>query len=411
MKIIYFSPYFPPEKTAGGHLVLDLLEGFAKQGWDVAVYTPTPTRGVSEEERTAYQKKRMEMLFGGKVIVHRIPLYREGTRFSARAIRFFVFSFQCLMMGIFSSADVIFTGSVPPSQGIVVSLLHKITKKKIVYNPQDLFPDSMINANMTTENSLAVRVWRKIECDSYRHADLIITIAEDMKKTILTRCADPTKVHVVRNWIDVAEIRPVPREQNRLFDDLGLSRDCFYVTYAGNLGKVQGIDTIIEAAEQLIDHPAIHFVIIGNGSEEKRIQAILQERKMRNVSMFPLLSADRIAEVYSLGDLSIVSCKSGTGKAGMPSKLVSILAAGTGVVASFDRGGELETVLAEARCGLCVDAGNAADLAQTILRLSLDREETKRLGISARRYAEQVFSKQEGVGKYTSLLQQLTSNT
>ena len=51
MRLTYLVQYFPPEQASGLQLVEDLLEGFAKHGWDVNLYTPTPTRGVTAQQR------------------------------------------------------------------------------------------------------------------------------------------------------------------------------------------------------------------------------------------------------------------------------------------------------------------------------------------------------------------------
>ena len=72
---------------------------------------------------------------------------------------------------------------------------------------------------------------------TYRHADVIITISDDMKENVLRKGVPPEKVAVVRNWIDIDKVKPVAREDNRLFDELNLPREQFYVVYAGNLGR------------------------------------------------------------------------------------------------------------------------------------------------------------------------------
>ncbi len=77
MRIVYLVQYFPPEQASGLQLVEDLLEGFAKRGWDVDLFTPTPTRGVTSEVRKEYSKRRIEKKYDGKLTIHRMHLY-EG---------------------------------------------------------------------------------------------------------------------------------------------------------------------------------------------------------------------------------------------------------------------------------------------------------------------------------------------
>ena len=405
MHLLYFVQYFPPEKASGLPIVTDMIEGFAEHGWDVDVYIPTPTRGVTDEVRSEYAKKRKEVLCNGKLTIHRMHLYREGTRMLQRTIRYSIFSLQCLVRGLFLPADAIFTGGGPPTQGIIGGLIHKWTKKKFIFNPQDLFPDSLVIAGQATEESKVVKLGRKMERFAYKNADVIITITEDMAENIRTKTEDKNKVHVIRNWIDTEKTVPIERSKNTLFDELGLSRDNFYVTYAGNIGMMQGIETIVDAAEKLQAEEDIQFIIFGNGSEEESIKKRIKDKRLTNIQLYSLQSLERVSEVYSLGDISIIPCKPGTGSAGMPSKTWTIMATGTAIIGSFDTGGELDKTLREAGCGYCVEAGDSSKLAETIKELHANPDKVSQMGSNARKYAEENVSKSKAVGQYIKIIE------
>ena len=66
---------------------------------------------------------------------------------------------------------------------------------------------------------------------------------------------------------------------------------------------------------------------------------------------------ERVSEVYSMADISIISCTPGTGGSGMPSKTWTIMAAGIPIIASFDMPSEMERTIEEAGCGFCTRAG------------------------------------------------------
>lgn len=398
MRLIYFVQYFWPEKASGMQLVEDLLEGFAAQGWYVDLYTPTPTRGVTKEQRKAYAKMRIEKKCGGKVTIHRMHLYGEGRNFIARAFRYFIFSIECFWKAITVPANFIFTGSGPPTQGVIVGLAKIVSGKKFIYNLQDIFPDSLVTAGICSEKSPLMKVGRWMERFTYRHADVIITISDDMKDNVLRKGVPPEKVAVVRNWIDTDKVKPVTREENRLFDELNLPREQFYVVYAGNLGRVQGVEVIVEAARLLKDHLDIQFVIFGNGSEEESIKKLSAD--LSNLSIFDLQSIERVSEVYSMGDVAIIPCKPGTGGSGMPSKTWTIMATGTPIIASFDLGGEMEQIMREADCGFCAEAGNAEKLSDAILELYDDFERKVKMGLDARNYVEEYACKETCVRQY-----------
>ena len=406
MKLVYLVQYFSPEKASGLQLVEDLLEGFSAHGWKTDVFTPTPTRGVTDEQRKEYARKRVEVKYDGRLTIHRMHLYREGKGFVGRAIRYLLFSIECFWKAATVPADFIFTGSGPPTQGVVVGLAKKVSGKKVIYNLQDIFPDSLVTSGICGENSL-MKIGHAMENFTYRNADHIITITDDMKANIIKKGVPEDKISVVRNWIDTDKVKHISREDNLLFDELKLPRDGFYVVYAGNLGKVQGVDVILKTASLMKNYRDIKFVIFGNGSEEENLKKIVNDKHLDNVLMLPLQPIERASEVYSMADVSIISCTPGTGGSGMPSKTWTIMAAGVPIIASFDMPSEMERTIEEAECGFCTRAGDENELTEKIIRVFGDSRLKKCLGQNARRYAEKNVSKAEAVEKYIKSIERL----
>lgn len=407
MKLVYLVQYFSPEKASGLQLVEDLLEGFSAHGWKTDLFTPTPTRGVTDEQRKEYARKRVEVKYDGKLTIHRMHLYREGKGFVGRAIRYVLFSIECFWKATTVPADFIFTGSGPPTQGVVVGLAKKVSGKKVIYNLQDIFPDSLVTSGICGENSFLMKIGHAMENFTYRNADHIITITDDMKANIVKKGVPEDKISVVRNWIDTDKVKHVPRESNILFDELKLSRDSFNVVYAGNLGKVQGVDVILKAASLMKDYKDIKFVIFGNGSEEENLKEIVNDKHLDNVLMFPLQPIERVSEVYSMADVSIISCTPGTGGSGMPSKTWTIMAAGVPIIASFDMPSEMERTIEEAECGFCTRVGDENELGEKIVRVYRDSQLKECLGRNARKYAEENVSKTEAVAKYLKSIEKV----
>ena len=406
MHLIYLVQYFRPEKASGGDMVVDLLDGFAAHGWRTDVFTPTPTRNVTEEERRIYSTdKKVEQLNAGNTVIHRMALYREGKGFIERTLRYLIFSCQCLYRAITVPADFIFTGSGPPTQGAVAGIAKKLTGKKVIYNLQDIFPDSLVNAGLAKEHSNIVKLGRILEQFTYKNADAIITISDDMRENLLNKNVPPEKLYVVHNWIDTAHLNHVDRENNTLFDELHLPRGNFYITYAGNLGHVQGIDLVLEAAERLQPYPDIKFVLFGNGSEEESLRLLIQDKSLANVVLYPLQPMERVSEVYSLGNVSLVSCRKGTGGAGMPSKTWTIMATRTPVLGFFDKPSEFSRIIEDNDLGWCVEAGDSDGLAKCILMLKDHSEECLRRARNARNYVEEKASKGPAVKRYIQIIE------
>lgn len=366
MKLIYFVQYFVPEKAAGLPLVEDLLEGYVKDGFNVKLFTPMPTRGITEEERTAYKKKKEEQKYGGKLTIHRMALYREGKGFVPRALRYVLFSLECLWKGFTEPGEIVFTGSGPPTQGVIVGLVRKFTKKKFVYNLQDIFPDSLVNAGITSEGSFLWKVGRKMEDFTYRQADVIIVISEDFKRNIMAKGVPASKIVVVPNWVN-SSIHPVERKDNKLIEAYGLDPNLFYICYSGNVGYTQNMELLVNVAEQIQDSmPDVVFVIVGEGAAKAELERQIREKSLRNIMPLPFQPYEDLSHVFSLGDVGLVISKPGVGENSIPSKTWDIMAAERPVLASFDADSELTKIIDRVQCGKAVPADDADRLVEAI---------------------------------------------
>lgn len=375
MKIIRTPAYFYPELISSSHLEADRMEAFAKEGFEVVVYTPVPTRGIDDETYVKFKNILYEELNDGKVKVCRFPLMREGRNPILRAIRYILSNvIQYAKSVKTKDVDVIYSSSTPPTHGILSALVAKSLSKKykrkvpIVYNLQDVFPDSLVTTGLTKKDTLIWKIGRKIEDYTYRNADKIIVISESMKRNILEKGVPEEKIVVISNWIDTEATKPVLKEENSLFEEFNIPREKFIVLYAGNFGKAQGADVVIEAAEKLKDNYNIQFVVFGGGAEF--LKAKEKAAGLDNVIIHPLLPQERVPEVYSLGDVALITCKKGVGTSGMPSKTWSIMACSTPIIAAFDTDSELSEVIEEANAGICVEPENPEKLADAILYMA-----------------------------------------
>ncbi len=405
MKLLKLSPYYTPERTSSSHLTQDLEQAYVDAGFETEVYCPTPTRGVTSAVREQYKRIRYEETHGGAIKIHRFSMFREGRNPILRAVRYVLVNLIQYHKGAHTQEiDVITAGSTPPTQGILCGLVKKRLSKKykrnvpFFYTLQDVFPDSLVTAGLAKKGGLLWKIGRKIEDFTYRHADVIVVIGEDIKRNIMEKGVPEEKIHVIPNWIDTEKVKPVAFQDNALAEELGIEDGKFRVVYAGNLGLMQGVDTLIQAAELLKDDDTVEFLIFGKGAAEEKLKA--QAENLPNVRFFPLQPAERVSEVYSLGDTCAVLCKKGTGGAGVPSKTWTIMACGRPLLVSFDDG-ELCKTVQTAEAGLCSPAEDAAALAENIKALKAD---AGKYGANARTYAVEHADKVQAVEKYVELI-------
>lgn len=367
-KILRLCSYFFPENLAASHLMNDLFEAFQKAEIETEVYCPTPTRGIDNETRKKYKHIKYEEMYDGTVKVHRFSMFREGKNPFLRAIRYILCNIIQYFKGCRAqNIDLILGTSTPPTQGMLCALVKKKLKVPFIYNLQDIFPDSLVNAGFTKKGSLLWKIGRKIEDFTYRNADKIIVISDGLKKNIMEKGVPEEKIEVIPNWVDTNDVHPIPRQMNPLISELNIDPTKFIVLYAGNFGRAQGADIVIKAAEQLIGNDQIQFVIFGGGSEFQDAIDYVKEKKLTNIIIRPLLPPERVSEVYSLGDIAIITCKKGFGSSCVPSKTWSIMACETPILASFDLNSELAEILHDSGAGYCIEPENVNELSEAIM--------------------------------------------
>ena len=408
MKILELPPYFYPEVVSGTHLADDLYKHLSECGIEMEIYSPSPSRGVSKTTREKYKRRKTETLYNGKMTVHRFSMFKEYKLILLRVIRYCLISVIQYTKGSRADGiDLIYAASTPPTQGLLCGIIKRKLNRRygknvpFVYNLQDVFPDSIVSAGITTKESILWKVGRVIEDKTYRYADEIIVISNDIKTNIMNKGVPEKKIKVIPNWIDTNTVNSVSRINNDLFYQFGLDINKFYVVYAGNIGLSQGVETLVDAAYILKEHEEIQFVVVGDGANKEKIEEKAQ--KTGNVHIFPMQPMEKVSEVYSMGDLCLVACKPGLGTGAVPSKTFSIMATSTPVLLSFDRGTELWNLIEKNHCGICVEAGNADKLAEAILFAYNNEDELIKMGKKARECVENKYSKKIGTEKYLSL--------
>ena len=410
MKVIYPLAYYAPERTASSILIENRLQAYAEAGFTIEVYTPTPCRGISSEERFLYKTKpyRREEKYNGRVIINRFSLYAEGRNPILRAIRYSlcicIHAYKCLRS---KNADVLYIGSTPPINGLLAAFLKKTKRLSVVYNLQDIFPDSLAGTGLAKRGGLLWKIGRVVENITYRNADKIIVISDDFKKNIMAKGVPEEKIVVVYNWVDENAVVPVAKEDNPLYDELGINREKFSVVYAGNFGHAQNIDVTIAAAERLKDVDDIQFLMFGTGGLVEDYKKIAQEKGLKNMFFFPLQPVEKVSQVYSLGDLGVVACKKGLGKGAFPSKTWSIMSAGTPVIANYDEDTDLERLVKDNGLGVFSAADDSDQMAQRIMEMYNNRELCAEYGRNARQYIWDNVSKEKSTQKYVDVIKEV----
>lgn len=277
----------------------------------------------------------------------------------------------------------------------------------IVY---DLYPDIMVSLGLLKMNGLGHRLFRWINAISLRNAEVIITLGRGMKRTT-EAYLNPKKqvpIHVVHNWVDIDEIRPIDKDQNPFAQVHGLV-DKFVVMYSGNWSPTHGLDLIVELADQLSDREDILFMLIGDGGCKAEIEADIKRRNLSNVQTLPYQSQEVFRNSIASADCQIISLDKQFYGISMPSKTYSALSAGCALLAITPEGTELEAIVTEHDCGRRIPARDLDSLREAVLGYYNDSELLTRHKANARKLVEEQINSSACTSQYVDIVRPLVS--
>ena len=248
---------------------------------------------------------------------------------------------------------------------------------------QDLEADAAVSTGLVGSGPLAGGL-RALERFALRHADRVSTIGPAMIVRLVAKGVPAARTFELRNWANAPE--PTQHGDYRREWSLG---NRIVALYSGSLGRKQGAELLLAAAERLRDRDDIVLVICGDGPELASLEA--RGAGLGNVRFAPLQPAGRLAELLATADIHLLPQLDAAADLVLPSKLTNMLASGRPVVATAAPGTGLFDEVAG--CGIAVAPGDADALAAAVARLADDLALRAQLGEAARDRARKRWSR------------------
>lgn len=218
-------------------------------------------------------------------------------------------------------ADAVFNQSSTVAGFMAFAVKHIMPKARLTYNVQDIFPENA--AYIGSVKGIVYKILSAEQRYAYRHADQIITISEDMRDLLVEKGADPKKTEVVYNWSysdGLYNYKDVYSEKIAQY----LSADKFNVVYAGNIGIMQNVDVVVNAARLMQDEDGVHFHIFGDGVYKEKLQR--QAAGLSNISFWPMQPSELAPSIYAMADVNIIPLAPNIYRTALPSKTATCIA-------------------------------------------------------------------------------------
>lgn len=273
----------------------------------------------------------------------------------------------------------------------------------VVYEVRAFWEDAAVDHGTSTEWGLRYRLTRALETYALQRVDHITTICEGLRSDIVARGIPASKVTVIPNAVDVAAFRFGAEPDAALKRALGLE-GAAVVGFVGSFYAYEGLDLLVAALPAVLaKRPDVRLLLVGGGPEEERLRALVAQRGLQDRVVFAgRVPHGEVQRYYGIVDVFAYPRRSmRLTELVTPLKPLEAMAQGQLLVAS-DVGGHRE-LIRDGETGILFKAGDAAALADAILRMLGERDRWARIRSEGRRFVEDERNWRRSVGRYRAV--------
>lgn len=295
---------------------------------------------------------------------------------------------QCIANMI--KADCVIASSTYPLDIYPARKIAKLLKAKLVFEVHDLWPMSPMVIGGYSKWHPFILLMQKAENDAYKYSDVVVSLLWNAKEHMVEHGLDDQKFVCIPNGFCKSEWdmqqNEIPNEHLFLLQKLK-SLNKVIIGFAGGFAASGALQTLIETAIILKDNVDIAFVLVGKGSEKRKLEHMKEEHTLSNVFFLPPVEKSQVPGIVSsfdiayLGGVHSILHKYGTAA----NKLTDYMLSALPVLFSVD---EPNSLVERVECGICVPAESPQLLSDAIKRLiDLSPELRKEMGERGRIYA------------------------
>jgi colanic acid biosynthesis glycosyl transferase WcaI len=399
-RILLVHRYFWPDVPTYAQMLRFIAGHLESQGHTVSVFCGPPTYNAIYDGPA---RSRSETIDG--VHVHRVALPPDDKRRPlVRALSLLIFAVRLVAHVIRrrSEYDLITVTTIPPVvMGTAARLIKRLTGIPYVYHCMDLYPEVAEYSGMA-RSKLLVRAARRLDSSNCRAAEVVVVLSPDMCATLSRRGLATTNVAIINNF-DVGDDDPGSSVPRVIPDD-----DRFRVLFAGNMGRFQGLDRLVEAAQRLAsDRPDVEFVFMGAGVCLPHLKAQAGELVGKAVRFVEHQPVDAAARAMEDCELAVVSLRARIHEVAYPSKIAMYLASGCRILAVVETDSDLARFIRSEDLGTTCPPGDVDALVAAIHAEVQSGPPTESQREAAKAVGDKFFSRQRRLDDWTKLVADL----
>ena len=395
MKILITHRYFWPDTVNCGQILWNLTQHFNSEGHRVEVITSLPSYNLNS--LTIYAKK-IENL--NNIKIRRINLVTEGKSPLKKFINGLKLGILTNYLSIRNNYDVIISTSIPPiTGGFFGALAAYITRSKFVYFCMDLHPEIGKISN-DFSNPFLYTLLKKIDNWSCSRANPVVVHSLDMKNSLLLRNKKNNfRIKIINNFsITDKKINKLISKENYKLDNNTLK-----IIFAGNLGRFQALENIIDAMALLKNRQDIKLILVGEGSAKMELVSKLKKIKA-NVVVHDRQPVHIVKDMIKKADIGLVSLSSNVYKYGYPGKIMTYLEQGKPIISVIEKESEIVKLMELENYGFCIPTLEPKKISEKLIEISENKSWKTKMSANAINAYKKYFTKDKILNKWSDIL-------
>ncbi|MGE3609142.1 MAG: glycosyltransferase family 4 protein [Bacteriovoracaceae bacterium] len=234
MKILYFTPYYPPQSEAAATRAFWFVKTLEEAGHKVEVISQKELFfNLSSNKSSALKRLFCEILMGIELFI-KLLLKKNYDRYVLSSPPFFTVYIGCLAL--------------------------RLKGMQYLLDIRDLYPEVFFEMGLIKENSLVGKLAKKLASGWYQATHHVITVTEGLRAEIKKYGIPQEKIELARNGYDSELFKPGKEKFEK-----------FTLVFHGTLGKAQNIKTLLSLAKVLEDESDIEIIVAGDGPKAAEI--------------------------------------------------------------------------------------------------------------------------------------------
>jgi len=363
LNIWIFNHHAQGPEIPGGTRHYDLAKQLISYGHSVTIFAAgfhytllKETVEYDQDEKKVEDKEGIKFIW-----VKTYPYERNNIK---RMINIFSYAwklnFLIPKLG-FDKPDIIIGSTVHPFASLVASKFAKKYKVPFIFEIRDLWPQTFIDMNLWTIDSIKSKIFKYIEKITVKRSDRVIALSP-LTIEYLTKeySYDENNVLLLPNGINDDFIIPINQEYDNKIN----------ITYLGGIDKVHGLEFLIDLAYELKAED-IKFNIYGDGKERKNLERISKDKGLLNIEFKGSVPKIKVPETLSKANLLFVSASNVL--YGSENKLYEYMATGKPIIVATT--GEHNNPIKNIDCGIALDRENINKASSNLVNFIKDNKD------------------------------------